>query len=315
MARPRRAVSRRQIDDVLVDATSGAVVRRTNRVLAANAASIYPAWPDGSARRDRPRPSTSPRTSSTPAAPTQLKRPQRPRIHRRAPTSCPASARPSSHFTPAPGSDVGPSSGIDFIYPFDGFTLATRAAAPRAVRAVRLGSGDAVLLAGQPRTGRRPALLARQRVPRSSRCRADRLRRRRRRLRGRRSDPRAVDGRRRHRRRPPGLRPPRQLELHDAPRRDAGLHADVPVRRLELLRFEPVLRGLQRRGCRDRLSRVRPRPVEPAHHRHDRLRRAQLAAGRRDGRGVERLVRVRRARPPRQPVGCAGRRRRAPGRL
>jgi len=32
--------------DVLVDGTSGAVVRRSNLVLAANAASVFPAWPD-----------------------------------------------------------------------------------------------------------------------------------------------------------------------------------------------------------------------------------------------------------------------------
>ena len=34
-----------EMDDVLVDGTSGAIVRRANRVLAANAANVYPAWP------------------------------------------------------------------------------------------------------------------------------------------------------------------------------------------------------------------------------------------------------------------------------
>ena len=114
------AVNTRQLEDVLVDATSGAVVRRANRVLAANAASVYPAWP-GAPLGGSPTTVDLAPYLDTPAAPTKLKGPNAYAF---------TDARdvvpgfpPDVNLTPAPGSDVGPSAGTDFVYPLQGFAL------------------------------------------------------------------------------------------------------------------------------------------------------------------------------------------------
>ncbi len=108
----------RQVDDVLVDATSGAVVRRANRVVSANAASVYPAWPDAPLGGSPVAVDLAPYLEN-PGAPTKLKGP-----NAHAFTDA-ADVVPGFGFTtiPAPGSDVGPSSGTDFNYPFNGLTF------------------------------------------------------------------------------------------------------------------------------------------------------------------------------------------------
>ena len=71
---------------------------------------------------DRRRPSTSRRTSTRPARPRSSRVPTPTRSPTR-PTSSRRSARSASTYQPAPGSDVGPSSGTDFTYPLQGFAL------------------------------------------------------------------------------------------------------------------------------------------------------------------------------------------------
>ncbi len=118
------AASARQIDDVLVDATSGAVVRRANRVQSANAASVYPAWPDAPLGGSPSTVDLAPYLD-TPAAPTKLIGPNA-YAFTDAPDVVPFDPTDPSgdiNLTPAPGSDVGPSSGTDFVYPLSGYTL------------------------------------------------------------------------------------------------------------------------------------------------------------------------------------------------
>jgi hypothetical protein len=114
------AAGPRQMDDVLVDATSGAVVRRANRVLSANAASVYPAWP-GAPHGGSPTTVDLAPYLDTPAAPTKL---QGPNAYAFTDAQDAVPFGPSGlSLTPAPGSDVGPSAGTDFVYPFKGFEL------------------------------------------------------------------------------------------------------------------------------------------------------------------------------------------------
>ena len=120
---------------------------------------------------------------------------------------------------------------------------------------------------------------------------ADRLRRRVRDFEGARRARRCRPTTARHRRRRlPDGGAPQQREHGHAARRPAAGDADVPVR-------EPaapsvaVPRRQRRRRRLDRLPRVHARPLEPPDHRRDRRGRARLAAGRGDGRGLERLVR------------------------
>ena len=80
-------------------------------------------------------------------------------------------------------------------------------------------------------------------------------------------------------------RPPQQREHVHAARRQPAGDADVPVAAAELPDDE------RRRRRLDRLPRVHARALEPAGHRRRRARRAELAAGRGDGGGLERLVR------------------------
>ena len=110
----------RQLHDVLVDATTGAVVRRANRVVAANNAIVYPAWPDAPAGGSPVTVDLAPYLTN-PGAPTSL---QGPNAHAftDAPDVVPGFDLPLDT-TPAPGSDVPPSAGTDFNYPLSGFTL------------------------------------------------------------------------------------------------------------------------------------------------------------------------------------------------
>ncbi len=109
-----------RLDDVLVDATSGAVVRRANRVLSANAASVYSAWPGAPAGGSATTVDLAPYLD-TPAAPTKLKG-SNAYAFTDAPDVVPFGPA-GINLTPAPGSDVGPSSGTEFVYPFQGFAL------------------------------------------------------------------------------------------------------------------------------------------------------------------------------------------------
>jgi extracellular elastinolytic metalloproteinase len=111
----------RQLDDVLVDATSGAVVRRANRVLAANAAGVYPAWPDAPLGGAAEAVDLAPYLDA-PAAPTKLRGPNA-YAFTDARDVVPFTPTGGINLVPAPGSDVGPSSGTDFVYPFTGFAL------------------------------------------------------------------------------------------------------------------------------------------------------------------------------------------------
>ena len=114
-------VTSRQLDDVLVDATSGAVLRRRNRVLSANAAQVYPAWPDAPVGGSPVTVDLAPYLGD-PGAPTKLIGPNA-YAFTDAPDAVPGPS--GTNLTPAPGSDVPPSSGDDFVYPFDGFALGT----------------------------------------------------------------------------------------------------------------------------------------------------------------------------------------------
>jgi hypothetical protein len=115
------AASRRQVDDVLVDATNGAVVRRANRVRSANAASVYPAWPGAPRGGSATTVDLAPYLD-TPGAPTKLKGPNA-YAFTDAPDAVPTFGPFGLTFAPAPGSDVGPSSGKSFVYPLRGFAL------------------------------------------------------------------------------------------------------------------------------------------------------------------------------------------------
>jgi extracellular elastinolytic metalloproteinase len=115
------AAGPRQLDDVLVDATSGAIVRRANRVLAANAASVYPAWPGAPAGGTATTVDLAPYLDH-PAAPTQLRGPNA-YAFTDARDVVPIGPGGAINITPWPGSDVGPSSGTDFVYPLQGFAL------------------------------------------------------------------------------------------------------------------------------------------------------------------------------------------------
>ena len=64
-----------------------------------------------------------------------------------------------------------------------------------------------------------------------------------------------------------------------------------PIMQMYLWSSTALPRGQRRRRRVDPLPRVHPRALEPARPRRDRAGRAQLAAGRRDGRRLERLVR------------------------
>ena len=114
----------------------------------------------------------------------------------------------------------------------------------------------------------------------------------------------------RHRRRAARPEPHRQREHVDAARRHAADDADVPVRHAAV-RFGRAIRpaGQRRRRRRGRLPRVHARPVEPAGGRRRRQQRARQPAGRRDGRGLERLVRD--GLPERAGLRAGHRRRRA----
>jgi hypothetical protein len=106
--------------DVLVDATSGAVIRRVNMVLSANAASVYPAWPDAPAGGSPVTVDLAPYLDD-PGAPTKLEGPYA-HAFTDATDVVPGFGLPLQT-TPAPGSEVGPSSGTDFVYPFTGLAL------------------------------------------------------------------------------------------------------------------------------------------------------------------------------------------------
>jgi hypothetical protein len=117
------AASSRQLDDVLVDARSGAVVRRANRVRNASAATVYPTYPGAPAGGSPVAVDLAPYLD-TPAAPTILRGPNA-YAFTDAPDVIPFDLNGDYNLDPAPGSDVGPSSGTDFEYPFNGFTLGT----------------------------------------------------------------------------------------------------------------------------------------------------------------------------------------------
>ncbi len=113
------AAGPRQTDDVLVDATSGAVVRRANRVVAANAASVYEAWPGAPLGGTAAAVDLAPYLDN-PAAPTKLKGPN---AHAFTDAKDLVPGFFGFNVVPAAGSDVGPSSGTDFDYPLHGLTL------------------------------------------------------------------------------------------------------------------------------------------------------------------------------------------------
>jgi extracellular elastinolytic metalloproteinase len=115
------AAGPRQLDDVLVDATTGAVVRRVNRVVSANAASVYPAWPGAPHGGSATTVDLAPYLD-TPGAPTKLEGPNA-YAFTDAPDAVPTFGPFGVTSHPAPGSDVGPSGGKDFVYPLRGFTL------------------------------------------------------------------------------------------------------------------------------------------------------------------------------------------------
>jgi hypothetical protein len=87
--------------------------------VSANAASVYPAWP-GAPLGGSPLAVDLAPYLDTPAAPTKL---QGPNAH--AFTDAPDVVPGFTGFNviPAPGSDVAPSAGTDFVYPFSGYTL------------------------------------------------------------------------------------------------------------------------------------------------------------------------------------------------
>ena len=112
------AAGPRQMDDILVDATSGAVLRRVNRVLSANAAGVYLAWPDAPLGGAPTAVDLAPYLED-PAAPTRLKGPNA-YAFTDARDVVPGA---DLQLTPAPGSDIPPSAGTDFLYPFNGIAL------------------------------------------------------------------------------------------------------------------------------------------------------------------------------------------------
>ena len=99
--------------------------------------------------------------------------------------------------------------------------------------------------------------------------------------------------RRQHRQRPARRRPHRQRQHGDAARRPQPADADVPAAPAVHVvpGRRPVLADQRRRRGRHGLPRVHPRPVQPARRRRAGPLHARRRPGRRDGRGLERLVR------------------------
>ena len=165
--------------------------------------------------------------------------------------------------------------------PFEFALLAVRARELRRGAPVRVGSprGDADR---EPRAERRPGLLPGQPVPRPPGGGADRLHRG-----------------------PGSVRRRRPADPADARRREHGPDSQhlnnanmltppdgrSPVMQMYLWAPDRLPRRQRRRRRVDPLPRVHARALEPARHRRRRRRRAELAAGRGDGRGLERLVR------------------------
>ena len=108
--------------------------------------------------------------------------------------------------------------------------------------------------------------------------------------------PRTPPRRREHGQRVPRRRSRQQRELLHPARRRARHHADVPAAAAPVGSRHPA-RRLGQRG-RDRVSRVRPRVVQPTGHDPRRHPRAERAAVGIDGRGLGRLVRGRLHRQP-----------------
>ncbi len=140
-------------------------------------------------------------------------------------------------------------------------------------------------LGGEPQPERRPGLLLRQPVPRPPRRAADQLHGRQ--LRGRRRARRPAHRRRR------GLERPGRRQPH---RNNANMFTppdgSSPLMQMYLWGQDGRVPRRQRRRRRgDRLPRVHARPLEPARQGRGRRGRAELGPGRRDGRGLERLVR------------------------
>ncbi len=197
-----------------------------------------------------------------------------------------------------------------------------RSALLGAVR-LHLGPVDAVLLGDQPGRGRDPGLLLRERLARPPGGAADRLHRgggelpeRERRRAGprRRRGGHADRRRRRHRRRAARRQPHRQRQHDDAARRAGADDADVPRPRPgRRHRSRPADQRRRRRA--HRVPRVHARPVQPARGRRRRQLDARRRPGRRDGGGLERLVRLRLRRPRRLRAGHRRRRRARPRRL
>ena len=182
------------------------------------------------------------------------------------------------------------------------------------------------LVADEPQAERGAGVLLRQHVPRPPARRTDRLHRGGRQLPAVNSTGQGLGGdrcRRAARRRDTlccggGCRTPNHID-----NANMGTPPDGSPPRMQMYLFhepgtaypddDPFIAGERRRRGRHRLPRVHARPVEPARRRRGRQLDARRRPGRRDGRGVERLVRLG---LPRQPGLRDGHRRgrRPPGR-
>ena len=165
----------------------------------------------------------------------------------------------------------------------------------------------------QPGAERHPGLLLRQQLARPPEEGADRLHR------GGRQLP-AVEPRQARQGRRPGRHPDRRRRRTPTDGLPDGAHIDnanmdtppdgqSPRMQMYLQHQpgtsypgrRPVLADQRRRRGRHRLPRVHPRPVQPAGRRRPRSLHARRRPGRRDGRGLERLVRDG---LPRRPAAC-----------
>ena len=275
--------------NVLVDASSGAVLTRTSVTDDLGQANVYPKDPDAGAAVGVTMPAS---WYDDNAGGTRLWGANA-RTYGDRDEANPAPGLESAGTTqiPASGQSDG---GYDWLYTashtFPG-------AAPCPVSGCTWNSdagqdGDRV---HQPEPGGDQRPRVGQPVPRPPRGGPDRLRRGvgqlpARQPRGRRRGQRLRAGRgRRRRQHHQRHQPAQQRELRHAARRHAGPDADVPVGH----------EGRQRRRRRRRrLARVRPRPQQPPGRHAVRCQRAVLRPGHDDGRGVERLLRLG---PPRHP--------------
>ena len=99
---------------------------------------------------------------------------------------------------------------------------------------------------------------------------------------------------------------PQQRQHDDAARRAAADDADVPVPGHQLAERPRLAQHERRRRLRPRVARVHARALQPPRDQRRRFGRPQQRALRRDGRGLERLVRL----GPAGPRGAQDRRRR-----